>query len=91
MVTKLIHMADKHNTLITINCGTNFYFGVWHSKYVILLISCLVFMNNVFHQNLLGALKVKFIVNQLNVYFTVLVGMYVCLNVKHMNKCNHFS
>ena len=43
---ELIDMVKEHNTLFTINCGDYFCFGIFHSKYVILLGLCLVLANN---------------------------------------------
>ena len=48
---ELIEMVEKHNTLITINYGNYFlYFGIFHSKSVMMLVLCLAMAEENFHQ-----------------------------------------
>ena len=45
LAIELIYIAEKQNTLMTMNFGTYFFnFGILHSKSVILLVLCLVFV-----------------------------------------------
>ena len=47
---KLIEIPEK-NTLITINCGAYFHFGIFYLRSIIMLGICLVFAN-IFFQSI---------------------------------------
>ena len=75
-------MAEKQNNLISINCGTYFYFGILHSKSVILLGLCLVLHKIYFRQCFLSGFKVDYPVNLWDLFFLFLVLLYICPNSK---------
>ena len=60
---ELIDIVAKRNFLIAINSGTNLmYFGILHSKSIILLGICLVFEKSYFYPFLLSSLKENYLV-----------------------------
>ena len=83
---EIIEMVEKHSTLITINCGTYFYFGIFHSKSIIMLVLCLVLEKKAFCQFLLIVPKMNDTVSFEDKFF---VNIYSLLNQKFLFKvCN---
>ena len=79
MEIELEDMVEKHSNLITINYGTYYlYFGILHSKSVILLGLCLVLANGLFSSIFISVFKITYPV-KMEYDFSYSFSGYVCV------------
>ena len=63
---------------------------IFHSKYVILIVLCLVSTKILFSTILLGGLRVNYSVNIETIFHIILVVIYMTIDVKTLKKCMYF-